>query len=138
MDRGEPLTLLRISGTESTSERKVTSVRVNFFENAADAALHLQFPGTRFLLEDDEISQIKAWVQRRHAAGANAWRLHTTIDESDPQDKRGGYLRLMSTRSVLLAAGIEPNTITTQLIRSSQRLSTADRQVNIVPDQRSQ
>jgi hypothetical protein len=114
------------------------AITLKFGDSRGNPILQAIFPGDRFSLTESEEVRINSWARDQQARGARSFLLFTSVDESDAQDRRAGYLRIMAVRSSLLRAGIAPGTLSTRMFRGEQRELAANRQVTIVPAQTEQ
>ena len=76
----------------------------------------ISFYGDAVDLPDTSAGDVAAMVARHRAAGAVRWRLTLAAPLADPRARRAGYLRLLSIRRALLAAGVDVAEISAGLV----------------------
>ena len=112
------------------------SVQMKFTDSRGNPLAQIVFPGDRFSLVTSEEARLANWVREQQAAGTRTYMLFTSVDESDAQDRRAGYLRIMAARAALIDAGIAASSITTRMFRGEQREVAGNRQITIIPNPR--
>ncbi len=112
------------------------SVQMKFTDSRGNPLAQIVFPGDRFSLVTSEEARLANWVREQQAAGTRTYMLFTSVDESDAQDRRAGYLRIMAARATLIGAGIAASSITTRMFRGEQREVAGNRQITIIPNPR--
>ena len=65
-------------------------------------------------------------IDADRTAGAAGWRVVLAADLENPRERRAGYLRLMSVRSVLLKGGVPAEKISVDLIAASAGANAGD------------
>ncbi len=112
------------------------AVQMKFTDSRGNPLAQLIFPGDRFALATPEEERLATWVREQQAAGTRTFMLFTSVDESDAQDRRAGYLRVMAARSTLLRTGVPAAAISTRMFRGEQRELAGNRQITILPNPR--
>jgi hypothetical protein len=111
-------------------------VQMKFADSRGNPLAQVIFPGDRFSLVAAEESRLANWVREQQAGGVRSFMLFTSVDESDAQDRRAGYLRVMAARSTLMGAGVPASAISTRMFRGEQRELAGNRQITIIPNPR--
>ena len=103
-------------------------------EDVAEGQLSLRFVEDQVVLSAQARERLIAEVRRRLALGETQWQAQLEFDGSSSLARRAGYLRLMSARSALLEAGVEPAQLQVRLLESASGRGTAQAQsLKLVP-----
>jgi hypothetical protein len=79
----------------------------------------LEFPERGWRLDEAALTQLREQIRQLVRKGARHWELSLHTDTEDPQHLRGGYLRLLAVRNVLLEVGVAGQQVDVRLIHAS-------------------
>jgi hypothetical protein len=126
-----PLTL-RVAGDESDKQPPAGELgrRLRFGEVEGRALTRVIFAKSEFAMSDESRAQIAERLRSAPAAGR--WTLWTTVDAKDGQDRREGYLRVMTVRSALMSMGVPADSIDARIFVGSARGEADSRRVTLL------
>lgn len=96
-------------------------------------AMVLEFPEQGWRLDAAAQAQLRELIAQQVLRGAQYWRLSLRTDTEDPLRLRGGYLRLLSVRNILLEAGVSGRQVDVRLIHTPEE-EGAGRELRILAE----
>ena len=98
----------------------------------SEQILILSFPEAQFIVPDEIKNKLASMVTA--LGSAKQWHISTSIYTSHGEDRRAGYVRLMATRSALIACGISQKDIELRLLPASDTANDGISRVTIALD----